>query len=95
MKNKNRRGDVPVTILVLGVFVVCTLALVSFINSDRNSEKSFIGIKVMEEANINIEKYNLQYYHYEEEVNEIVPKLSLNWVEKKVIFSIEYNSSGV
>ena len=94
MKNKNRRGDVPVTILVLGVFVVCTLALVSFINSDRNSERSFIGIKIMEEANINIEKYNLQHYYYEEKARKIVPKLSLNWIEERVIFSVEYNPSG-
>ena len=91
MKNKNRRGDVPITILVLGVFVVCTLALISFIGSDRNSEKAFIGVEIMEEANINIEKYNLQHYYNEEKVRKIVPKWGFNWVEERVIFSVEYN----
>ncbi len=94
MKNKrirNCKGDVPVTILVLGVFVVCTLALLSFINSDRNSEKSFVGVKIMEEANMEIEIHNLNHHYVEKTERKIVPKFGFNWVEERVIFSLEYN----
>ncbi len=90
-KRKNRRGDVPVTILVLGVFMVCTLAMLSFINSDRNVEKSFTGIELVEDANIKIEKYNLDNFYNEEIGRKIVPKFGLNWIEEKVVFSVEFN----
>jgi len=92
MKNKkNKRGDVPVTILVLGVFAVCTLAMISFVNSDRNIEKSFIGLEMVEEANIKIEQNNLNHYYEEEKERRIVPKLKGKWVEYRIVFSVEYN----
>ena len=92
MKNKkNKRGDVPVTILVLGVFAVCTLAMISFVNSDRNIDKSFIGLGFIEEANMEIEKNNLNHYYEEQIEKRIVPKLRGKWVEHRIIFSVEYN----
>ena len=52
---KNRRGDLPLTILVIGVFGVCALAIFSFIYSSLQVNKAFIGVEVMENANIQIE----------------------------------------
>ena len=54
---KNKAGDISVTILVIGVFAVCTFALFTFIYSSAKSENSIRGFEVMEQANSQIEKY--------------------------------------
>jgi uncharacterized protein YpmB len=38
---KNKKGDIPVTILVFGIIVVCMLAIVSFYVSSLNIKKNF------------------------------------------------------
>ena len=91
LKRKSRKGDIPVTILVLGVFAVCTLAMLSFINSDRDIEKSFTGIEFVEEANLMIESGGLNHYYNQETEKRIVPKFKGKWVEERIIFSVEYN----
>lgn len=57
----NKRGDIPVVILVIGVFAICTLAILSFkfasIKSDRGFSES---IEAMQEMNSEIQKY--QFY---------------------------------
>lgn len=88
---RNSRGDVPVTILVIGVFVVCTLAMLSFINSDRNSEKTFAGVQIMEKMNMDIETRNLEHHYLEKKGIKIIPELGFNWVHEKIVFSVEYN----
>ena len=37
-KTMNKRGDIAITILVIGVIVLCGLALVSFFMSEKNQE---------------------------------------------------------
>ena len=55
-KNKpNKRGDIPVTILVMGVVLICILAIVSFYISDRAAKKGF-DIELVEKAAIMGEK---------------------------------------
>jgi hypothetical protein len=91
INKRNTRGDIPVTLLVIGVFIVCALAMISFINADRNSEKTFIGVQIMEKVNIDIEKGNLEHHYVEDVRTVIVPDWSFNWVHKKLVFSMEYN----
>jgi len=56
-KNKmNKRGDIPVTILVIGVLAICTLAVLSFFLSDRIVKNDFIVIETIERASILKEK---------------------------------------
>jgi len=55
---KNRKGDLPVTILVIGVFAVCSLALFSFLVSNFKTGNSFEGIDLMENATSQINEYN-------------------------------------
>ena len=57
---KNKQGDVPITILVIGVFAVCSLALLTFFISDFKTSNSFVGIDVMEKMNTQIDEYG--YY---------------------------------
>lgn len=94
MNKKNKRGDLPVTILVLGVFVVCTLALFSFLYSSSQVGKFFDGIKILEEANARIEAGNLNFIYLDKKVNKFSPvieKGSLSLFRERIVFSVEYN----
>jgi hypothetical protein len=51
----NKKGDIPITLFVLGVFVVCSLAILTFIKADLQTKNSFSGVSVMRKANIDIE----------------------------------------
>lgn len=86
LRKKNKRGDIPVTILVIGVFVVCTLALLSFFVSMNIIKNSFIGISLIEKANFQIEKNNLDNYYDEEKSSTGF----LGFGKEKIVFSVEY-----
>ncbi len=90
MKQENKKGDIPVTILVIGVLGVCTLALLSFVLVSAKVSDSFKGIGLMEKANIQIETGNLNQYSDEINETKIVPNLSFNWTRKVVVFSVNY-----
>lgn len=47
-KQKNKRGDVPVTILVIGIVAICIFAILSFESSLKRSQESFVGIGLIE-----------------------------------------------
>ena len=55
---RNRKGDIPITILVIGVVAICGLALLSFFSSSFKLEKSFTNVPVIEELNVKIAEYN-------------------------------------
>ena len=56
---KNKRGDIPVTVLVIGVFAICTLAIISFSLASIKSTKGFKeSIQAVEEMNSEIQKYS-------------------------------------
>jgi len=48
MPLKNKRGDIPVTILVIGVVAICGLAIFSFIDSADKIQESFVGPGLIE-----------------------------------------------
>ena len=52
----NRRGDIPITILVIGILLVCALALFSFLSSTTKVRNSFVGLGLIEQMNSQIEE---------------------------------------
>ena len=50
-KMKNNKGDIPITILVIGVFLVCSLALLSFYLSGMDEKKTAISLEMVREVN--------------------------------------------
>ena len=56
----SKRGDIPITILVIGVFLVCTITFASFIYANSKFKSGFYGLNIMEEINSNVE----QFYTY-------------------------------
>lgn len=70
----NKRGDISITIFVIGVLAICTLAIFSFYFSDRGVKNSFNSIDVIEKVLITKEKislYNESFGFTQEEIEEI------------------------
>ncbi|HLC87267.1 MAG TPA: hypothetical protein VJH65_03280 [Candidatus Nanoarchaeia archaeon] len=55
---KYKKADVPIIILVLGVFAVCGLVLLSFSISRNNSEEKFAALNLIGRVNSYAEEYN-------------------------------------
>jgi hypothetical protein len=53
----NKRGDITITILVIGVFMVCTAAIFSLYFSGTIVRDTSLGVDTMEEMNSYIDKY--------------------------------------
>ena len=70
----NKRGDIPITILVIGVLAICTLAIFSFYFSDRSVKNSFNSVDVIEKILVTKEKISLYEESFgftQEEIEEI------------------------
>ena len=89
--SKNRRGDIPVTILVLGVVAICAMAIASFLISNNNIRNSFVGIGLVEQMNSQIENKTFNnenptgLYLEKNETRGI-----LFWAKEVTIFSVKY-----
>jgi len=53
---RNRKGDIPTNILVIGIVLVCSIALLSFFYSTVKMRDSFVGIGLVEQLNSQIEE---------------------------------------
>ena len=60
----NKRADIPVTILVIGVVGICILTILSFVGSNKDNEANFLGIGLIETM-LSIEE-ELKLYSNEE-----------------------------
>jgi hypothetical protein len=87
LKN-NRRGDIPITILVIGIFAVCTLAILSFISSTISLRNSFVGIDLIEKMNKDIEITGSN--HFFNSINKGKIDYVLNGFKDELLFSVEY-----
>jgi hypothetical protein len=98
----NRRADITVTILVIGIFAICTLATISFLISKIHVRSSFTGVDLMEKMNSQIESYSISHdlSKVDTKVNDQGVRVFyqdqkdssgyLWWKSEKVIFSVEY-----
>lgn len=88
---KDKKGDIPLTVLIIGVFAVCTLAILSFIYISYQLNKSFVGIEIMEEANAQIEENQLDHIYLYKKVTKLSPEWGFEWFKERIVFSVEYN----
>ena len=54
----NRRGDIPIMVLVIGVFAVCALILLSFSSSSSGAKEKFVIIGMVSDVNSLVEQSN-------------------------------------
>lgn len=86
----NRKGDIPITILVIGVVMVCGLALISFYISNLDTNNSFSSISLIEKASIQMEENNFYNNVKEIYLEDIDSKLTWTGFEKILMFSVKY-----
>ena len=60
MIKKNNRGDISITVLVIGVFVVCMVAMASFLYANTKFSSGFAGLNIAEQVSSDVE----QFYTY-------------------------------
>jgi Transglycosylase SLT domain len=53
---RSKKADIPITILTIGVVLVCAIALFSFFSSTVRMRNSFVGIGMIEQLNSQIEE---------------------------------------
>ncbi len=87
----NKRGDIPITILVIGVLLVCALAIFSFFSSTIKTRNYFAGVGVVEKMNSQIEEkiFNGESpdgLYFEKNVTKGI----LFWKKEVLLFSAEY-----
>ncbi|KKQ78698.1 MAG: hypothetical protein UT01_C0062G0003 [Candidatus Daviesbacteria bacterium GW2011_GWA1_38_7] len=72
-KIKNKRGDIPITILVLGVVAICILAILSFYLSAQKVKSGF-DIEPVKEAKLIKDKiiFYQNFGHSNTEINDIL-----------------------
>ncbi|MFH1503548.1 MAG: hypothetical protein ABIE36_02735 [Candidatus Diapherotrites archaeon] len=93
-KRVNKKADIPVTILVIGVFAVCVLALIIFLNSSHYAGKYFAGINLIEEAKARIEAGSLNHLYLDKRKTKFdieIGEGGISFFKEKIIFSVEYN----
>jgi len=90
----NKKGNLPIIILVLGVLAVCSLALLSFYTSNLKVSNSFSSVKLVEKLNSQIET-NLYQGKTISGLSEYKNITTFNFKDgffkEKTIFSVTYN----
>lgn len=78
---RNKRGDISITILVMGILAICIAAILSFSISSKSSKNDFTSLSTIEEALIIKEKISL-YYELGFEESEIIQIFDIRYDEK-------------
>lgn len=97
-----KKASIPITILVVGVFVVCTLAVISFILTKVHTKEDFAGVKMVEKINLQIEDFEVHKDLFRVDSKKLDSGERVLYLEKKktsgflwwkkewVTFSVEY-----
>ena len=87
----NKKADIPITILVIGVVLVCSIALISFFSSTIKARNSFVGINLMQQMDVQIEQ---KIFNNENPAGIYIEKKEtqgiLFWAKEVFLFSVEY-----
>jgi hypothetical protein len=54
---KNKKGDISITILVIGVFAVCSFAIGSFAWHEANIKNNFVNVDVFSNLSYQLDNY--------------------------------------
>lgn len=90
----NKRGDVSITILVIGVFAVCTLAILSFLFYTQLSQGSFVNTETFENLYSQMENFYF-YVNSGLSVEESAQKIGAQIDGNKLILNAQQNESGI
>lgn len=91
IKLRNKRADISITILVIGILLICGIAIFSFFNSMIQTRNAFVGIGIVEKINMLAEEKvfngeNPNGLHLEKNMTEGF----LFWSKEVLLFSVDY-----
>lgn len=98
----SKRANITITVLVISVLLLCSIALITFIMAKTRIVNIFTGVYLMEEMNSQIEDYsiNSNLNMVDTRVNSLGKKVFYQkktdstgfwlWKKDKVSFSVEY-----
>lgn len=91
---KNKKGDIPTIVLVIGIFAVCAIGIISFFIADFHISNSFVGVQIMQRFNAQVEEYNF-YLNQGISPNNLKGKFNITKIDGKEYFYMEipYKSS--
>lgn len=55
---RNKKGDLPIAILTIGVFVLCGLVIFSFVTFTNKIQIQSVNINFLEKINLEIEEFH-------------------------------------
>lgn len=84
---KNKRGDIPVMVLVMGIIAVCMFAILTFYMSDRNTKNAFEIIDTVKAASL-IDDKIIFYENAGYGTTEVIKILNLNVDGNKKYYSV-------
>lgn len=99
-KRIGKRGDVPIYILILGVFAVCGLLLLSFSISSGNFKNKFLGLEILGKINSYGEEF--QFYKspaFSKNSDQIIQQFNQTYIadfkpEGKIYYKIMPSETG-
>ena len=91
----NKKGDIPVTILVIGVIAVCALALFSFYYSSVSVRNSFMGIDIIENLNSFAEEIKFNQEMQFGDPATIIDDLNKKYSDSKKNFNIGESNGNI
>ncbi|VVB83464.1 Transglycosylase SLT domain protein [uncultured archaeon] len=92
----NKRGDLPITLLVIGVVLVCCIAIFTFFSSTITIKNHFAGIELIEQLNANIEQNhfnNLGGGTPKEDINKIFEYAKTHTIKDRICSCGDYCDS--
>jgi len=91
---KNKKGNLPIVLLVLGVFALCSLGLISFLIADFKTNNSFVGIGLMIDLQEQIDEYT---FLKEQGVGAAVleERYNLTTIDGEKKFYLEQREGGI
>ena len=89
----NKRANIPIILLVLGVLAVCSLALLSFYASNFKVSNQFSNVKLVEEMNSQIETNRYEGKSVEDLYlfDDALRSSLLKPLNKEIVFSVTYS----
>ena len=87
---KNKKANIPITILVIGVVAICGFAIVSFLLSNEKTKNNFASPEVVDQ----ISSFVDEYYFYKDSLEDKDPKKEMEIFEKQLFINHIYIQAG-
>lgn len=83
---KNKKADIPITILVIMIVAISVLAILSFVGSITKVKSNYLGVELVKEINANIEKFYF-YLNAGFSEDEAAEKIGAKVIDNKLIIN--------